>query len=484
MEYPGYCEIRGKYINGEITPSIETRASFARIEAAEDLNIFISTRAESASREARVADQAFREGNPGRLSGMTLAVKDSIAVAGERLTCGSRILENFISPYDATVVARLREAGAVILGKTNQDEFAMGSSNENSYFGAVHNPYDVERVPGGSSGGSAAAVAAGLVHAALGSDTGGSVRQPAAFCGVVGLRPTYGRFSRYGLVAFASSMDQIGPMARSVEDAALISEIAAGIDPKDSTSIDHPVPEYSKEMKRGVEGMKVGLPREYFAEGLDPEVRARIDFVVSELKKSGVQFNEISMPHTDYAIACYYIICTAEASSNLARYDGARYGYRSQGGENLLETYRLSRGEGFGAEVKRRIMLGTYVLSAGYYEAYYQRAQKVRRLIAQDFIDAFEEVDLIIAPVTPTTAFKIGEKIDDPLQMYLSDIYTAPSSIAGIPEISVPVGFDKRGLPIGMGIMAPHFGEADIFRMGYVVEEFGFKAEAHHVAKN
>ena len=475
MQYSGYCQIKKEYIRGENTPSADTNASFARIEAAEDLNIFISTRAESACQEARAADQAFSEGNPGRLSGMTIAIKDSIAVAGELLTCGSRILKDFISPYDATVIARLREAGAVILGKTNQDEFAMGSSNENSYFGAVHNPWDVERVPGGSSGGSAAAVAAGLVHAALGSDTGGSVRQPAAFCGVVGLRPTYGRFSRYGLVAFASSMDQIGPMARSVEDAALISEVAAGVDPHDSTSIDQPVPEYSKEMMRGVEGMKVGLPKEYFAEGLDSEIRERIDFTVSELKKAGVQFCEISMPHTDYAIACYYIICTAEASSNLARYDGARYGYRSDNAEELLETYKHSRGEGFGTEVKRRIMLGTYVLSAGYYEAYYQRAQKVRRLITQDFIDAFDEVDLIIAPVTPTTAFKIGEKIDDPLQMYLSDIYTAPSSIAGIPGISVPVGFDKRGLPIGMGIMAPHFGEADIFKMGYVVEKLKVK---------
>ncbi|NQS97423.1 MAG: Asp-tRNA(Asn)/Glu-tRNA(Gln) amidotransferase subunit GatA [candidate division Zixibacteria bacterium] len=475
MQYSGYCQIKKEYIRGENTPSAETNASFARIEAADDLNIFISTREESASREARAADQAFSDRNPGRLSGMTIAIKDSIAVAGEKLTCGSRILKDFISPYDATVVSRLREAGAVILGKTNQDEFAMGSSNENSYFGAVHNPWDVERVPGGSSGGSAAAVAAGLVHAALGSDTGGSVRQPAAFCGVVGLRPTYGRFSRYGLVAFASSMDQIGPLARSVEDAALISEVAAGVDPNDSTSIDQPVPEYSKEMKRGVEGMKVGLPKEYFAEGLDPEIRERIDFTVSELKKAGVQFCEISMPHTDYAIACYYIICTAEASSNLARYDGARYGYRAEGGEELLETYKHSRGEGFGTEVKRRIMLGTYVLSAGYYEAYYQRAQKVRRLITGDFLDAFEEVDLIIAPVTPTTAFKIGEKMDDPLQMYLSDIYTAPSSIAGIPGISVPVGIDKRGLPIGMGIMAPHFGEADIFRMGYVVEKLKVK---------
>jgi aspartyl-tRNA(Asn)/glutamyl-tRNA(Gln) amidotransferase subunit A len=468
--YLSYSEIREKYLKGELSVAEEVKKSFELMEARKDLNLFLSVRPEKAAEEAEIADNALRQKCPGRLSGMTLAVKDSIAVEGEKLTCGSKILQNFTAPYDATVITRLKKEGAIVIGKTNQDEFAMGSSNENSAYGPAKNPYDDTRVPGGSSGGSAGAVASGMCHCALGSDTGGSVRQPAAFCGVVGLRPTYGWFSRYGLVAFASSMDQIGPMARSVEDVAHITEIAAGVDTHDSTSVDKPVPCYTEELKRGVANMMVGLPREYFTEGLHPEIRQRIQEVIAKLKKLKVEFYDIVMPHTDCAIATYYILNTAEASSNLARYDGARYGYRSAGKDDLLEQYNASRGEGFGAEVKRRIMMGTFVLSAGYYEAYYKRAQKVRRLITEDFTSAFKSVDLIIAPVTPTTAFKLGEKADDPLMMYLSDIYTAPSSVAGVPELSVPIGYDSKGLPIGLGVIGPHFGESEVFRMGKAIE--------------
>jgi aspartyl-tRNA(Asn)/glutamyl-tRNA(Gln) amidotransferase subunit A len=470
MAFSSYCEFRERLIAGRNSTFQEILQSFRLIEEMKGLNLFISTRPEKALAEASQIDSTLHLKSLPKLAGLTLAVKDCIAVEGERLTCGSQILSNFISPYNATVVARLKCAGAIILGKTNQDEFAMGSSNENSGFGPARNPHNPDRVPGGSSGGSAGAVAAGMAYAALGSDTGGSVRQPAAFCGVVGLRPTYGWFSRYGLVAFASSMDQIGPIARSVEDVALICEVAGGYDPLDSTSINRPVPEYSAELLKGVEGFRVGLPREYFTEGLDAEIRDRINSAVEQLKQMGVKFIELNMPHTDYAIACYQIITTAECSSNLARYDGARYGYRTEEKRDLLGTYRFSRGGGFGPEVKRRIMLGTYVLSAGYYEAYYKRAQKVRRLITEDFLNAFKEADLLITPVTPTPAFKIGEKVDDPLQMYLSDIYTAPSSIAGVPGLSVPVGLNREALPLAIGIIGPHFGEAQVLRLGRAIE--------------
>jgi aspartyl-tRNA(Asn)/glutamyl-tRNA(Gln) amidotransferase subunit A len=409
--------------------------------------------------------------NPGPLAGVPLAVKDVIVTKGVRTTCGSRLLEHYIPPYDATAVARLERAGAVILGKTNCDEFAMGSSNENSAFGPVRNPVALDRVPGGSSGGSAAAVAQGTAVAALGSDTGGSVRQPASFCGVVGVTPTYGRVSRYGLVAFASSLDHIGAFGRTVHDAALLLETMAGRDECDSTSAFAPVPSYTAQLDGQVAGLKIGLPREYF-EGLASESGDRIHQAIALLKKMRCEVREISLPTTKYAVPCYYIIATAEASSNLARYDGVRYTTRANE-DTLSGMYRATRGEGFGAECKRRIMLGTYVLSHGYYDAYYLKAQKVRALIAEDFRKAFADVDAIVAPVSPFPAFKIGEKVDDPLEMYLSDIYTITGDLAGIPCMSVPCGKTSEGLPVGMQILAKHFDETTMFRLADAFEKAG-----------
>jgi aspartyl-tRNA(Asn)/glutamyl-tRNA(Gln) amidotransferase subunit A len=418
---------------------------------------------------ARVDEQIARGDDPGPLAGVPVAVKDVILTKGVRTTCASKLLAEYVPPYDATAIVRLEEAGGVILGKTNCDEFAMGSSNENSAFGPVRNPLAPDRVPGGSSGGSAAAVAQGTAAVALGSDTGGSIRQPASFCGVVGVTPTYGRVSRYGLTAFASSLDHIGPLARTVRDAAVLLQTIAGRDPLDATSADAPVPDYTQSMDGNVQGLKLGLPREYLKD-LTSETGDLIEAGVATLRRLGCEVREIGLPATDYAIACYYVIATAEASSNLARYDGVRYTFRSPDSGTLSGMYRHTRGEGFGAECKRRIMLGTYVLSAGYYDAYYLKAQKVRALIARDFARAFAEVDAIVAPVSPFPAFKLGEKIDDPLAMYLSDIYTITGSLAGIPCMSVPCGKTAEGLPVGMQILARHFDEPTMFRLADAFE--------------
>jgi aspartyl-tRNA(Asn)/glutamyl-tRNA(Gln) amidotransferase subunit A len=405
------------------------------------------------------------------LGGVPVAIKDVMATRDVRTTAGSKILGSYVPPYDCTAVARMESAGAVVLGKLNCDEFAMGSSNENSAWRPVRNPRDLSRVPGGSSGGSAAAVAANMAVATLGSDTGGSIRQPASFCGVVGLMPTYGRVSRYGLIAFASSLDRIGPLAKTVTDAALVLRTIAGRDPMDSTSADVPVPDYVAELAKPVEGLNLGVPKEYFGEGLDGEVRESVEAAIQKLAKAGCEIVPISLQHTKYAIPTYYIVATAEASSNLARFDGVRYGYRANAAHSLSEMYRRSRDQGFGPEVKRRIMLGTYALSAGYYDAYYLKAQKVRTLLAQDFAEAFERVDAIVTPTSPTAAFKLGEKVDDPLAMYLADIFTVTANLAGIPGISVPCGETKEKLPIGLQILGKHFDEATILRVGRAVEQ-------------
>ena len=421
---------------------------------------------------ARVDEALARGEDPGPLAGVPVAVKDNIVTRGLRTTCGSRLLAEFVPPYDATAVERLEAAGALVIAKTNLDEFAMGSSNENSAFGPVRNPVAPDRVPGGSSGGSAAAVAQGIAVAALGSDTGGSIRQPASFCGVAGLSPTYGRVSRYGLVAFASSLDRIGPLARTVRDAAQLLEAIAGRDERDSTSAFAPVPDYEAAMSGDVRGLRLGLPREYF-EGLAGGTAAQMEKARALLASLGCELREISLPHTPWAVPCYYIIATAEASSNLARYDGVRYTWRAPDAATLAEMYARTRGQGFGAECKRRIMLGTYVLSAGYYDAYYLKAQKVRTLITRDFLAAFEQVDAILAPVSPFPAFRFGEKLDDPLQMYLSDIFTITASLAGLPAISVPCGRTPEGLPVGLQLIAPHFGEPLLFRIGDAFERAG-----------
>ena len=405
------------------------------------------------------------------LAGVPVGIKDVLITKGVRTTAGSKILGNFVPPYDCTAVARLEAAGAVVLGKLNCDEFAMGSSNENSAFKPVHNPRDLSRVPGGSSGGSAAAVAADMAVATLGSDTGGSIRQPASFCGVVGLMPTYGRVSRYGLIAFASSLDHIGPLAKTVKDAAIVLRTIAGRDPMDSTSADVPVPDYVAELDKPVRGMKLGVATEYFGDGLDDEVRQAVETAIDKLKGLGCEIVPVSLPHTPYAIPTYYLIATAEASSNLARFDGVRYGHRARGVKTLSEMYRRSRDEGFGAEVKRRIMLGTYALSAGYYDAYYLKAQKVRTLLARDFEEAFRKVDAIVTPTSPTAAFRLGEKSNDPLAMYLADIYTVTASLAGIPGISVPCGETREKLPIGLQILAKHFDESTILRVAHAYEQ-------------
>ncbi len=462
--------LRGLLDRGEVTSEEVTRAYLDRIEALNPkLNAYITVTPDLALEMARAADARIRAGEAGPLTGIPVGLKDLLVTKGVRTTCASRILENFVPPYDGTAVARLREAGAVFLGKLNLDEFAMGSSNETSAFGPVRNPWDPERVPGGSSGGSAAAVAAGLAAATLGSDTGGSIRQPAALCGVVGLKPTYGRVSRYGLVAFASSLDQIGPLTWDVADAAWLFQAIAGHDPLDSTSIDRPVPDLAA-LEPDVRGLKVGVPREYFVEGLDPEVEAAVRRAIGVLEAQGAEVREVSLPHTEYAVATYYLIAPAEASSNLARYDGVKYGLRVPG-EDLIDTYRKTRAAGFGAEVKRRIMLGTYALSAGYYDAYYLKAQRVRARIAEDFRRAFAEVDVIACPTTPTPAFRLGEKVDDPLQMYLNDIFTIPANLAGLPGISVPCGVTEAGLPVGFQLLAGAFEEETLLRAAYAYEQ-------------
>jgi len=434
-------------------------------------NAYLTFSPERALVTAQAVDaKVAKSEDPGPLAGVPIAVKDVILTRGLRTTCGSKLLANYVPPYDATAIIRLEQAGGVILGKTNCDEFAMGSSNENSAFGPVRNPVALDRVPGGSSGGSAAAVAQGTAVLALGSDTGGSIRQPASFCGITGVTPTYGRVSRYGLTAFASSLDHIGPFARTVRDAARLLQVIAGRDRMDSTSASAPVPDYTAALDGNVRGMKIGLPKEFF-DGLASETGDRILAAVEALKKLGCDVREIRLPHTPYAIGCYYIIATAEASSNLARYDGVRYTTRSASAKTLADMYRMTRDEGFGAECKRRIMLGTYVLSAGYYDAYYKKAQQVRTLIARDYAQAFEQVDAIVAPVSPFPAFKIGEKMDDPVAMYLSDIYTITGSLAGIPCMSVPCGQTAEGLPVGLQISTRHFNETAMFRVAHAYQQ-------------
>src|SRR5580704_8449704 len=435
------------------------------------IGAFLTLSKERALEQADRIDRMAAEGKSlPPLGGVPVGIKDVLSTRGVRTTAGSKILENYIPPYDCTAVARMEAAGAMVLGKMNCDEFAMGSSNENSAYHPVRNPSDLSRVPGGSSGGSAAAVAAAMAVAALGSDTGGSIRQPASFCGVVGLMPTYGRVSRYGLIAFASSLDRIGPLTKTVKDAAIVLRTIAGRDPMDSTSAEVPVPDYVAELEKPVRGLKIGVAKEYLGEGLDGEIRKAIEAAIQKLAKQGCEIVEVSLPHTKYAIPTYYIVATAEASSNLARFDGVRYGYRAKDARTLSEMYRRSRDQGFGAEVKRRIMLGTYALSAGYYDAYYLKAQKVRTLLARDFEEAFKKVDAILTPTSPTAAFKLGEKVDDPLSMYLADIFTVTADLVGIPGISVPCGETKEKLPIGLQILGKHFDEATILRVAHAYE--------------
>jgi aspartyl-tRNA(Asn)/glutamyl-tRNA(Gln) amidotransferase subunit A len=466
--------IREALVNKQISTRELIKQFYERIENENPkLNAYLALSPDRAYAQADRVDAAIASGEAlAPLAGVPIAIKDVISTAGTITTCGSKVLENYIPPYDATAVTRLEAAGAVILGKTNCDEFAMGSSNENSAYGPVRNPVALDRVPGGSSGGSAAVVAAGLAVAALGTDTGGSIRQPGACCGIPALMPTYGRVSRYGLIAFASSLDRIGPFTTNVGDAATILSIIAGNDSADSTSAPVPVPNYMAEAHGSLAGIRIGVPEEYFGEGLDAEVKAKVEAGIALLERLGCKRVPIRMPHTEYAIATYYILATAEASSNLARYDGVRYGLRVPG-TTLMDMYRKTREQGFGPEVKRRIMLGTYALSAGYYDAYYLRAQKVRSLIARDFAEAFEKVDAIITPTAPTPAFKLGEKTADPLQMYLADIYTVTGSLAGIPGISIPCGWTQAELPVGMQIFAPHFAEARILRIAHSFETAG-----------
>ncbi len=458
---------------GDTTACAVTESVLTRIKTVDEkVEAYISVTEDIAYRQAEEADRRIKaEKTFSPLLGIPIAVKDNMCTDGIRTTCASHILENFVPPYDATVVQRLKQAGYVLCGKPNMDEFAMGSSTENSGFFITRNPWDLERIPGGSSGGSAAAVAAGECIGSLGSDTGGSIRQPAACCGVVGLKPTYGRVSRYGLVAFASSLDQIGPITKDVTDAALMMNVIAGHDPRDSTSANMPAPDFTKTLKKSVQGLKIGIPKEYFIAGMDPEVEKAVRDALKTLEELGAAVSEVSLPHSDYAIATYYILATSEASSNLARYDGVKYGFRTPAPKDLLDMYMQSRDQGFGAEVKRRIMLGTYALSAGYYEAYYKKGQQARTLIKRDFEEAFNNVDVLVTPTAPTAAFKIGEKTTDPLQMYLSDIFTISVNLAGIPGISIPCGFTSGKLPVGLQLLGRHFDEASILHAAYAYEQ-------------
>ena len=472
---PSISSLRDEARNGSAVAL--TESCYARIAALDGesglgLNSFLALSKERGLAQAEKIDAAAARGDDaGPLAGVPVAIKDVFAMRGSPATAGSKILKGWMPPYDATVVTRLEAAGAVILGKLNCDEFAMGSSNENSAYGPVRNPRALDRVPGGSSGGSAAAVAAGFAGATLGSDTGGSIRQPAAFCGVVGVLPTYGRISRYGLIAFASSLDRVGPFTNNVDDAATMLGVLAGKDPLDATSADRPVDDYAGALGQPVEGLRIGVPEEYFGEGLDKEVRAAVERAIDGLRERGCEIVKISLPHTRFAIPVYYVLATAEASANLARFDGVRFGLRSGEAKTLSEMFRKTRDEGFGAEVKRRILLGTYALSAGYYDAYYRKAQQVRALVTQDFLQAFTGCDAIVGPVTPTPAFKLGEKIDDPVSMYLADIYSVAASLAGICAMSVPCGETRDGLPIGVQVMAKHFDETTMLRVGLAVEQ-------------
>ena len=445
-----------------------TEAVFKHIDRVEGkVKAFVHLTRETALNQAREADQKIAAGEDAPLLGIPLALKDLICTQGLRTTCSSRMLDQFVSPYDATVVKQLKAAGAVIIGKTNMDEFAMGSSNENSWHHPTFNPWAQDRVPGGSSGGSAAAVAAHQCMASLGSDTGGSIRQPASFCGVTGLKPTYGRVSRFGLVAFASSLDQIGPLTRTVEDAALLMNVISGKDPLDSTSAEISRPDFTQALSKGVKGLKIGISKEYFTSGMAPEVERAVQDAIKTLESLGMEKVEVSLPHTQYAVATYYILACAEASTNLSRYDGVRYGHRSEQSDNLQDMYLNTRSEGFGEEVKRRIILGTFVLSSGYYDAYYLKGQKARTLIKRDFEEAYKKCDLIVAPTCPAPAFKLGEKMDDPLQMYLADIYTISANLAGIPALSIPCGFSAENLPIGLQLMGKHFDEETLLQVGH-----------------
>ena len=452
----------GKFSSVEITSDYLKRIA----EHNEVLNCYISVTEDIALQQAKAADEALGKGTAGLLGGVPLAHKDLFCTDGVRTSCGSRMLDNFIAPYDAGVVERIRDAGGVMLGKTNMDEFAMGSSNENSWYGSVANPWNTEHVPGGSSGGSAAAVAAGLAPAATGTDTGGSIRQPAALCGITGIKPTYGRVSRYGMIAFASSLDQGGPLARSAADCALLLQAMAGFDQRDSTSSENATDDYSANLEQGIEGLRIGLPKEYFAEGLDSRLARVIETAIDELRKQGAEIREISLPNSNLSIPTYYVVAMAECSSNLSRFDGVRFGHRCADPVDLEDLYKRSRGEGFGAEVKRRILIGTYALSAGYYDAYYLKAQQLRRMIKNDFQQAFENVDVILGPTTPEVAFKIGAKTDDPVSMYLQDIYTISLNLAGLPGMSLPVGF-VDGLPVGMQLIGNYFDEARLLQVAH-----------------
>ena len=465
-------ELQEMLRKGEVTSRDITESVFRRIEEVEGkTRAFITLMKEKGFEQAEMADMRIKEGKQSRLTGIPLAIKDNMCIKGIKTTCGSKILENYIPPYNGTVIERLKEHLPVFIGKTNMDEFAMGSSTETSYFGVTHNPWDLERIPGGSSGGSASAVAADECIAALGSDTGGSIRQPAACCGIVGLKPTYGRVSRFGLVAFASSLDQIGPMTKDVRDCSILLSVISGHDKLDSTSIDLEAADYEKYLGMDIKGLKIGIPMEYFIEGIAPDVDKSLWSAVKELEKLGATYKEISLPHSEHAVAVYYLIAPAEASSNLARYDGVKYGYRASGTKGLMDMYTQTRSEGFGQEVKRRIMLGTYALSAGYYDAYYKKASQVRTLIKRDFDEAFKECDVLLTPTAPTPAFKIGEKTDNPLQMYLSDIFTIPANLAGIPGISIPCGFSREGLPIGLQLLGKHFDEGRLLQVAYAFEQ-------------
>jgi aspartyl-tRNA(Asn)/glutamyl-tRNA(Gln) amidotransferase subunit A len=473
-------ELHEKLKGKEVTAQEVTEALLKRIQEVDPrIKAYLTVIEEEAIAGAKEADCSITAGKAAPLTGIPLAIKDNMCTQGVKTTCASKILEHFIPPYDATIVRHIKEQGGLFLGKTNMDEFAMGSSTENSRFTVTRNPWNLETIPGGSSGGSAAAVAADACIAALGSDTGGSIRQPAACCGVVGMKPTYGRVSRYGLVAFGSSLDQIGPITKDVEDCAILLNTIAGHDPLDSTSIDLPVPDYCQALVQNVKGWTLGVPQEFLAEGMDPDVEEKVGEAIRVLEGLGATVKEIALPHAGYAVAAYYIICTAEASSNLARYDGVKYGFRDSGSKELMEMYLETRSEGFGPEVKRRIMLGTYVLSSGYYDAYYRKASQVRTLIKEDFEKAFEGCDVIITPTAPTPAFRIGEKIEDPLQMYLSDIFTNSLNLAGVPAISIPCGFSKGGLPIGLQIIGKHLEEEKIIQAAYTFEQ----NTDHHVKR-
>jgi len=466
------CELIEAQNTGQLSATEITQACLDRIDTLDDrVKAFISVRAEEALERAKAIDERRSRGDElGPLAGLPVALKDNMCTTGWETTCASKILENFKPPYDATVVEKLHSADAVIIGKTNMDEFAFGSSTENSAFFTTHNPWNLERVPGGSSGGSAAALCAGFAPLAVGSDTGGSVRQPAGFCGVMGLKPTYGRVSRYGLIAFGSSLDQVSPFAWDARDMALLAGVLAGYDRRDSTSIDAAVPDYLKELDRPPKDMKLGIPKEYFGEGTEPDVRERIDEAIDVFRKIGFETVDIRLPHTAYAVSSYYVAATAEASSNLSRFDGVHYGHRTTEKTDLVDMYSVSREEGFGDEAKRRIMLGTYALSSGYYDAYYLKALKVRRLMKEDFDAAWHQVDAVLCPTSPTTAFRIGERIDDPLSMYLADIFTIPANMVGIPGISLSCGFDRHGLPVGLQIMAPHLAESLLFRIAWAFQ--------------